>query len=154
RRGHVSQRATPQTASGGSSCISESRKRTVERPRSDCSGDCNTKSAHKQAHGRPRESPRRLAHCGCRTPTPAIRVPKGFPRLTLPANWGQIVHGTAEIGALPKQAAPLVGLEFMRCGLRPSPAGETGAGRRVVRAIAFAFALAIGVMSAAEAQIL
>jgi outer membrane autotransporter protein len=42
----------------------------------------------------------------------------------------------------------------MRCGLRPSPAGETGAGRWVVRAIAFAFALAAGAISAAEAQIL
>jgi outer membrane autotransporter protein len=42
----------------------------------------------------------------------------------------------------------------MRCGSRPSPAGETGAGRWVVRAIAFAFALAAGAISAAEAQIL
>jgi outer membrane autotransporter protein len=42
----------------------------------------------------------------------------------------------------------------MRCGLRPSPAGETGAGRWVVRAIAFAFALAAGAISAAEAQVL
>src|SRR5436190_10854042 len=47
-----------------------------------------------------------------------------------------------------------MGLEFMRCALRPSRAGETGAGRRVVRAIAIAFALAAGTVSSAEAQIL
>jgi uncharacterized protein with beta-barrel porin domain len=42
----------------------------------------------------------------------------------------------------------------MRCESRPSEAGETGAGRRVVRAIALAFAMAMGTLSAAEAQLL
>jgi uncharacterized protein with beta-barrel porin domain len=42
----------------------------------------------------------------------------------------------------------------MRCESRPSEAGETGAGRRVVRAIAVAFALVLGTLSMAEAQLL
>ena len=42
----------------------------------------------------------------------------------------------------------------MHCELRPSEAGQTGAGRRVVRAIAVAFALALGMLSTAEAQLL
>ena len=42
----------------------------------------------------------------------------------------------------------------MRCESRPSEAGETGAGRRVVRAIALVFALAVGTLSTAEAQLL
>ena len=42
----------------------------------------------------------------------------------------------------------------MRCESRPSEAGETGAGRRVVRAIALAFALAMGTLSTAEALLL
>jgi uncharacterized protein with beta-barrel porin domain len=42
----------------------------------------------------------------------------------------------------------------MRCDLRPSEAGESGAGRRVVRANAVAFALVLGMLSTAEAQLL
>jgi uncharacterized protein with beta-barrel porin domain len=47
-----------------------------------------------------------------------------------------------------------MGLEFMRCASRPSRAGETGAGRRVVRAVALAFALAVAAVTSAEAQVL
>jgi uncharacterized protein with beta-barrel porin domain len=42
----------------------------------------------------------------------------------------------------------------MRCASRPSQAGETGARRSVLRAMVVAFALAIGTMSPAEAQLL
>src|SRR5262245_14995273 len=42
----------------------------------------------------------------------------------------------------------------MRCESRPSEAGETGAGRRVVRASALAGALEMGTPSAAKAQLL
>jgi len=42
----------------------------------------------------------------------------------------------------------------MRCASPPSLVGQTGAGRRVARAIAIAFALAIGAMSSAKAQLL
>jgi outer membrane autotransporter protein len=42
----------------------------------------------------------------------------------------------------------------MRCVSRPSLAEETGAGRRLVRALAIAFALWIGAVSSAQAQLL
>ncbi len=47
-----------------------------------------------------------------------------------------------------------VGSDFMRYVSRPSLAGETGAGRRLVRALAIAFALTFGAVSSAEAQLL
>src|SRR6185295_12864244 len=46
RRGHVSQRATPQTGFRVSRVVASRQKRTVERPRSECNIDCNTKSSH------------------------------------------------------------------------------------------------------------
>jgi uncharacterized protein with beta-barrel porin domain len=41
----------------------------------------------------------------------------------------------------------------MRCELRPSEAGETGAGRRVVRAFVIAFVMAMATLSPAAAQL-
>src|SRR5262249_24561389 len=42
----------------------------------------------------------------------------------------------------------------MRCESRPSEAGETGAGRRAVRAVALVFGLAVGTLPTAEAPLL
>src|SRR5262249_27573813 len=81
--------------------------------------------------------------------SPSQGVPK---RLTLPANWGQILRRSGR-EAGPVRAGLPGGVEFMRCALRPSQAGETGARRSVLAAIAVAFALAIGAVSSAEAQI-
>src|SRR5207253_8313517 len=92
------------------------------------------------------------ATCGRRTTTPAIREPEGFRLIDAP---GEVGANRAQNGRIRRgsgRARP-VGLEFMRCALRPSLAGETGAGRAVVRAIAIVFALAVGTILPAEAQI-
>jgi len=69
---------------------------------------------------------------------------------------GEVGANRAQNGRNPAwlRLARPVGLEFMRCALRPSRAGETGAGRRAVRVIAIVFALAVGAISTAKAQIL
>lgn len=74
-------------------------------------------------------------------------------RLTLPVDWGQIELQNGK-GRLHETAAPGGNLRVMSCGMQPSLTGKALAGHWMVRAVAMAFVLALGIVSSAEAQLL
>ncbi|MEZ5819915.1 MAG: autotransporter outer membrane beta-barrel domain-containing protein [Xanthobacteraceae bacterium] len=83
------------------------------------------------------------------------------PLLFDPLRGSQAIDASGELGANRHQdgresgaGASGLDLEFMRCTWRPLLARETRAGRSVVGAIAIAFALAIGAVSVAQAQVI